>query len=1191
MGHMKRCFLIQGLLSVVLLLPGVRVVRADVTGTILGNVSDPSGASVPGAAVRLSNPDTGMTRETTTDPTGFYQFLAIPVGDNYVVDVEIKGFKKATQTGIKLLVNQKFRADFQLQVGEINQSVEVTANTAQVESTSNQLGDVIEDRKMTSLPLNGRSYIDLLGLQAGVVPITSDVQDTTRPVSGLGNAGNVSVNGQREAANSFLVNGGSVEEGRNNGASVVPTLDSIQEFRLITNSFDAEYGRFSGAIVNALTKSGTNDFHGSAFEFLRNEKLDARNFFDPEKGVFKRNQFGGVFGGPIKKNRLFFFTDYQGTRESRGVSSGNILVPSPTEKAGDFSDVGTTGFPGLSGIVRGDNVPGNHTMDETLTQRLGYPVTSGEPYWVEGCNTLADAQAGKCVFPGQVIPQSAWSPVSKATLQFIPNPIGSLGGQPYFSTAANKQTVRDDKFAGRIDLTTQKFGNWSFYYHYDDSDVLRPYSGFTNLPGFPAITPTRAQQANVSHTLTFGPSTVNEARFNYTRMATTINEPAGGLGKVGDFGYVTGGLGINPVDPAAEGVAPIGLYGATGASFGLPDGTTGQFNNTFQVVDNFSKVAGKHTLKVGGEFRYLQINERNTYTSNGYFEFYGNETGSDFADYLIGAPDLFIQSSRQFLDSRTKYTGLFGQDTYKIKPNLTLNYGLRWEFSQPYYDTQGKIQAFVPGQQSKIYPDAPTGWVFPGDTGIPKTLAPTDYKNFAPRVGIAYSPGFTDGVLAKIFGGPGKTSIRSAFGIYYTAIEDLTLFIEVGDAPFGLFYVSPTEVYLEEPYKDRRRGNDPGQRFPFTIPPPGATGIWPTYQPIASSPGFKTDNVLPYAEHFNFSIERELSNSMILRLGYVGTVGHHLIAQTSFNPGNQARCLQIRQLLGPDTGCGPNGEDTVYDLNGDGIYTPGVDAFGTRPYSITSGRYAAQGLLDFLDNRYEATFANSSYHAFQVTLEKRLGDLRLLGAYTWSKSIDNSSGFNDYVNPYNYQVSRSLSAFDMSHNFVLSYTYELPFRHLSHASSGAAVKFLDGWRLSGITRFTTGLPIYMTAGGDKSLCGCGGVDRPNYNGQPIQFFDPRASDNHQYFSTGPFSPEELGVAGNANRSFFHGPGLNNWDLSLYKSTRITERLSAEFRAELFNAFNHTQFKLPSGSVTSGNFGNVTGARDPRIGQFALKFVF
>ena len=270
----------------------------------------------------------------------------------------------------------------------------------------------------------------------------------------------------------------------------------------------------------------------------------------------------------------------------------------------------------------------------------------------------------------------------------------------------------------------------------------------------------------------------------------------------------------------------------------------------------------------------------------------------------------------------------------------------------------------------------------------------------------------------------------------------------MGDAPFGLFYVSPTEVYLEEPYKDRRRGNDPGQRFPFAIPRPGATGIWPQFQPIASSPGFKTDNVLPYAEHFNFSMQREISNSMILTLGYVGTRGHHLIAQTSFNPGNAARCLQIRQILGPDNGCGPGGQDQIYDLGS------GQVAYGTRPFSVTSGRYLSDGLLDFSNNSYSTTVANSNYNALEVSLEKKVGALRLLGAYTWSKSLDDASGFADNINPFNRKVSKALSAFDMAHNFVVSYSYDLPFQRVSASGSGPVLKFLcrSPWVRAGITR-------------------------------------------------------------------------------------------------------------------------------------------
>ena len=298
--------------SVVISLLIPQILKAEVTGTISGIVLDPSGAAVASATVTLRNPDTGLVRHVTTSANGRYEFLSVPVGENYSIEVQSPGFSTASQTGTKLDVNQKYRADFTLKVGAINEIVEVTTNRAQVDTSSTQLGDVISDKKMTTLPLNGRSYIDLLGLQAGVVPVASADAVNDRPVSGNGNSGQMSVNGQRESANSFLVNGGDVEESVNNGASIVPTLDSIQEFRLLTSSFNAEYGRFSGAIVNVVTKSGTNDIHGSAYEFLRNDAMDARGYFDPTRGELKRNQFGGTIGGPIVKNKLFFFRRLSG---------------------------------------------------------------------------------------------------------------------------------------------------------------------------------------------------------------------------------------------------------------------------------------------------------------------------------------------------------------------------------------------------------------------------------------------------------------------------------------------------------------------------------------------------------------------------------------------------------------------------------------------------------------------------------------------------------------------------------------------------------------------------------------------------------------------------------------------------------------------------------------------------------------
>jgi len=1163
-----------------LLLLGVQLLRAEVTAGVLGTVVDPSGAAVANATVILRSGDTGLQRRAKTNESGDYEFLAVPVGEKYSVQVEAKGFEKSVQNGIKLLLNQKYRADFKLVVGAVTETVEVTSSTTQVDTSSTQLGDVIEDKKMTGLPLNGRSYIDLLGLQAGVAPDSSDAAIHDRFVSGNQNSGQVSVNGQRESANSFLVNGGDVEESVQNGASIVPTLDSIQEFRLLTNSFNAEYGRFSGAIVNVLTKPGTNEIHGSVYEFLRNEKLDARSYFDQERGDFKRNQFGGTIGAPVVKNKLFFFGDYQGTREIRGVSSNLVNVPSVLERTGDFSELPDD----FTGSVAGSDDPALGNFPSVLTQRLGYTVKSGEAYWFPGCNTT-DPTTG-CVFPGAngpVIPQSAWSPVALATLKFIPTPNVGSGT---FSTTAEKLNLRDEKFGLKLDLNTAHLGNWSGYYHFDDANFLNPFPAFTsNVPGFSAVTLSRAQQFQVGNTAIFNPNTVNEVRLNYTRFAFLKNKPVGGLGKIEDFGYIRGDaanpLGVIPTNSKYEGVAPISLDN-TGTSFGLPDGTTGQYNNTYQITDNFSKVVGKHTLKFGGDIRYIQVNERNTYTSNGWFAFDGGETGNDFADFLLGAPDLFNQTSPQLLDSRTKYFGLYGQDTYKVSSNLTVNYGLRWDTSQPFYDTKDRIQTFVPGVQSKIYPDSPTGFVFPGDPGVPRTLAPTQYNRFAPRLGIAYSPSATEGLAAKIFGGPGKTSIRVGGGLYYTAIEDVTLFNEVGDAPFGLFWISPSPVYLEEPYKRRVGQQDPvGNRFPFTIPPAGATGIWAKYLPIAYSPGYNIHNKLPYAEHFNLTIQREIAKSAVLSIGYVGSRGRHLLSTVESNPGDPAKCLAT-------PGCDTFGEDTIYDLGG------GNFVFGTRPFSVTSGRELDKttgiGSLDFQNNAWEATVANSNYNALQTSLEKKVGDFRFLAAYTWSKSIDNSSGFFDPINPFNPSLSRALSTFDIAHNFVVSYSYDLPFARSAHGIQG---KLFSGWTISGITRFNTGFPVTLTEDNDKSLCGCSGADVPNYDGQPIHFLDPR-NPEHLFFDPSPFSQEVLGSVGNAKRRFFHGPGINNWDLGFHKNTRIGERTALEFRAEFFNIFNHAQF-MKSGSVVGevdgNNLGRVTAARDGRIGQVALKLSF
>lgn len=1169
------------------------VARADVTASILGTVSDSTGHVLPSATVNLTNSVTGYKRSVVTDETGNYNFLSVPVGDGYTVEVSSTGFAKSAKQGITLLVNQRFRADFALNVGKVTEQVTVSADSVQVDTSTTQLGDVISDRKMISLPLNGRSYTDLLGLQPGVVPITSSAAFRDRPVSGGLNAGGVSVNGSQESGNSFLINGGDVEEPKNNGASVIPSLDSIQEFRILTNTFDAEYGRFGGAIVNVITKTGTNQFHGSAYEFLRNEKLNAKNFFDHNqtdpstglqipntaRGVFKRNQFGFTFGGPFVKNHLFFFSDYQGTREIRGQSGNVAFIPSTQETTGDFSDVAATGFGALTGVVQGN---GPHSMPETLTQRLGYTVTSGEPYWVPGCNTGADAAAGKCVFPGQVIPQAAWDPAAKGTVGFIPKPTGLQGGTPFFSTTSLKNKLNDDKIGERVTWSDHRTGDWSFYFSYDNTSAFVPFAG-GNVPGFTGTVPQKAYQGNASNTHVFGATMVNEIRLNYTRSTIYQTQPSGaGLGPLSSFGFSTGPLGLTSTVPSVEGVPNISIGGAYSTSMGVVSNAINQVNNTYQLADTVSKIIGLHSLKFGGEVRKIQVNEYNISSPNGAFSFDGTETGNGFADYLLGAPSSFNQQSYSTFFTRANYAGVFLQDSYRLRSNLTINAGLRWEYIQPFYENQNRLNAIVWGQQSTVYPGAPTGWVFPGDKGLPNTISHTPHDNFSPRLGINWSPSATEGILGKLLGAAGKTSIRAGSGIYYTAIEDQPSFYTIGDAPFGLYYQSPTQVYFSEPYKDRRQGNDPGQHFPFTPPKPGDTIDWSQYLPIGGSPGVAVGNTTPYILQFNLNIQRELPGSTILSVGYVGTRGHHLLSQLESNPGIASLCLQVAAQLPAGQGCGPHGEDQIYHLPG------GDEVAGTRIHSVTSGRFLSQGLLDFTQNPYNATISNSDYNALQMSVTKHLGFSQFLAGYTWSKSIDNGSGDTDKINPINPRLSRSLSAFDMAQNFVISYGLELP----KFQNSAALLRnSLGGWELTGITRFTTGLPVTISEDIDQSLLGSSHTDTPNWDGHAIVKFDPRSTTKHTYFNASQFSLQPLGTFGNANRRFFHGPGLNNWDMALRKSVQVHERYGMEFRAEFFNVFNHAQFNNPNGSQSSASFGRISTARDPRIGQVALRFTF
>lgn len=1128
-----------------------------VGGQISGIVSDSTGAVIPGVDISVIDTATGVVRHGKSDALGLYSFRDLPVG-RYDLELKKEGFRGLKKQGLTVDVNAVVDTPVTLEVGADTETVSVNAGSVQVDTTSTQMGEVISEQKMTTVPLNGRSYLDLLALQPGVSPTSSGE---------FSGGGTLSVNGGRESANAFMINGGLVEEGNQNSAGIVPNLDSIAEFRILTNNFDAEYGEFSGSQVNVITKSGTNSYHGSVFEFLRNTLLDSRNFYALDRAKYIQSQFGATFGGPILPKRLFFFVDYQGTRQDIGQNTGLIPVPSASNRLGDVSDLSSQ----LSGTVKGDY------WASLLSQKLRYKVAAGEPYYSSGCTSTAS-----CVFPNAVIPSNAISPISTNLLAYIPQ----RNSGNYFTTSSYNKLNNDNEGAVHIDWTA-KSNAISGYFYKDQAESTEPYLSST-LPGFSDTVSNRSIMLNVSDTTTINSSMLNEFRIQYFRFSpSTI--PSGGVGvSLASLGFPSDATGIVPQNPAVEGVPSITLNNYT---FGVDTYFAPKWvHNTYEIMDNFSISKGRHDIKFGGMANYAKISLHLTADNNGLFAFSGAETGSDFVDFLLGAPSGFDQGVQAPMYAQAKYIGLYVQDTWRLNSQLTLNYGLREDIPTPWSEAQGRIETIVPGLQSQIFPGAPKGWVFPGDPGIPKTLAPTRYKNLAPRVGLAYAPKATSGLLSRLIGTPGNTSIRASFGIFYTSFENVGGQNEAGDAPYGNFWASPAPPLFATPFVNRQTGFDNGQRFPVDIPTapsinnPNTTLNWAQFLPISGSPGFWYKNRVPYAEDYSLSIQRQLGPNSLFMVSYVGTQGHALLSNMQANPGDAALCLSVSQAsqVAPGSAtCGPGGESGVYTTN------RGTVINGTR---TTLGP-------NFGSDNYEITIGNSNYNSLQGTWKYRTGPIEFLVGYTWSKSIDNSSGYSDLINPFNHRQSRGLSAFNVSQNLVASYHYELPFDTLTRSN-----RLTKGWTLSGIVRFASGQPVTMVETDDQSLTGTGGGggggtnDVPNYKPGSLQRgADPRACVKNPsckpYFNTSLFSQETEGVIGNSMPRFFSGPGINNLDAALMKDTRLTEGKRLELRVEFFNVLNHAQFLTPSGNINNGAFGFVTSARDPRIGQVAMKFLF
>ncbi len=496
-----------------------------------------------------------------------------------------------------------------------------------------------------------------------------------------------------------------------------------------------------------------------------------------------------------------------------------------------------------------------------------------------------------------------------------------------------------------------------------------------------------------------------------------------------------------------------------------------------------------------------------------------------------------------------------------------------------------------PGRQSVVFPGAPAGILFPTDPGVPRTLAPAGNLDFAPRIGLAWSPGAgKDSLLGRIFGGPGKTSVTASYGMFYTAIEALTIGIMSANAPYGTTYTSPAPPLFATPFVTAANGQNLGQYFPVQLASlgtaaghPDASFDWSQFEPISGMPTYPAGNKIPYTEEYMLSIERGFGDNTVLDASYVGTQAHHLLVLREANPGNPALCLQLSNpanLAPGQTPCGPFGESNV---------------FTTATGQVINGTRGPLG-PDFGSDTMETSIGNSNYNSLQVTLRHTSGPLQLLAAYTYSKSLDQSSNLGEEVNPLNPSLSRALSAFDITHNFVVSYSYQLPFRRFLHAAN----RWMQGWELSGITRFSSGLPVTLINYGDNSLLGAEpnginnyGVDEPDVAAGRLNLnHNPR--NGQPYFNAGLFSENALGTPGDASRRYFHGPGMENFDMALLKNLRLTESKSVQFRLEAFNLLNHAQFFGPQavdGNIGSATFGPVVSAAPPRLVQLGAKFMF
>jgi hypothetical protein len=1034
--------------------------RASVRGTIY----DPNKAVVPAASITITNVDTQELRTTTSTDTGEYAVSSLLPG-RYRIDIERAGFKKQTQQ-IELLVNEIQRHDVTLNPEGPTIYAPAAESEIILNKDSASLGTVVENRQITGLPLDGRNFYELSLLVPGAVPPAPGSAGSARGDFAF------SVNGAREDANNFLLDGVYNIDPKLNTFGVRPSVDAIREFEMLTSTYDASFGRNPGAQVNVILNSGTNDFHGSVFEFHRNAALDARNFFAPAaepKPKYLRNQFGGAIGGPIVRDRTFFFADYEGTRSREGITR-ITNVPTAEERAGNFS----------------------HSV-------FGIPTNpfTGRP------------------FDLGIIPDFFIHPVGRAIAALYPLPNRNVPFQNFVSSPTQRDD--NDSFDVRVDQHVSDRTQLAFRYSFGDRDLFEPFTGpsFSAVPGFGDFVKRRSQNGMVALTWVVTPNLVNETRGAFSRVAASVTQEASVLNSA---------VGLPTISPQARDLG-LSFITITGYSPLGDEGNNPQksVTNVYQFLNNASYTRGNHLWKFGADIRFSQQNAFRDVESRGRLQFspFFQLTGNALADMLFGFPLLTsvarVDNPQQI---RTESYNFFLNDSWRVTSRFTLTAGLRYEYNSPPVDAEDRASVF----------DLQSRTIVPvGTNGVPRSGFEADKNNFAPRVGFAWS--ITE-----------NTVLRGGYGIYYD------------QSP-----LAPAEsLYFNSPFFDNNIFFSlPG--LPLTLSDP-----FPAFFPFPlpdSALAIQRDLRTGYMQHWNLNIERELGSHTILEVAYVGSKGTKLLTARDINQ-------PAPQILPPGLPFVPRPDPRFDDI-------------------------------DLLESR-----ANSNYHALQTRFQQRLfHGLTSLVAYTWSKSIDDASNFfssagdpNFPQNSFNVAAERGRSNFDVRHRLSASYSYALPFgkgrQYL--ADDGWISTVLTGWETHGIITLQSGRPFTVAllseldnSGTGRSILGFGANDRPNVAGNG-ELSNPAPE---RWFNTAAFVFPPPGTFGNAGRNILDGPGFQNVNASLMKDTTLTERLNLQFRAEVFNLFNHPNFNLPDNFLGSPTFGRISSARDPRHIQFGLKLLF